>query len=327
MLRSSLKILISLAVIWSVLFALDAVAQTQPPDLEPSELLPETTANPETGEEEEYAITSVRVPGKFTGEGRNTTDFSKLRNTEEVEDLTFDDGETAKIVFKEPVDLSSDVAAEIIGNLNEHLQTEYLKATFSNELFRVFASPAEVTLYKSPFVWNVAVARNGVPVDEERVTNTISRKIVDGTEAVSFIVFDAGTYTLIPVMGLEFTDKAVVRAPQQEILGRIADPEARVSLSVNTQEVPHDQIELNPETGEFSATVTLVPGSNLIVAVADSEYGDIPSVSKQLYYEESNFGVQGGGDEFSLNPLVYLAVALVVLLLFFVLVAKLSKRR
>jgi hypothetical protein len=81
----------------------------------------------------------------------------------------------------------------------------------------------------------------------------------------------------------------------------------------------------NQQTGEFEASVELVEGANLIEAVAKSAYGNIQTVNKIVQYQNESSVTDETKKE--INPLYFLAGALIIVMLFLILVTKLSKRR
>jgi len=94
--------------------------------------------------------------------------------------------------------------------------------------------------------------------------------------------------------------------------GRISDPTANLTISLNGKELKDKEVTIDSQTGDFSFRLDLIDGSNLIEIEADSVFGEIAKVTKIVHYQDKTQVAQEPEAKY-LNPIYYVIGGLLVL--------------
>jgi len=279
------------------------------------ELIPDSV----TTEGDINDITKVMVNELFYQERAKTTKLDEIENSEKVEDFTLDLIGKAKVVFKEPIDLSDEEAVHFIANIADYMTFDYLYFWVAPELISYFRVPIEITFYNLPYVWEPAVLKDNAYVLLEDEIENFKSIIVDNQAQISFIVRETGGYNIVPKLELYIQDNQEIKPEEGKvtITGRISDDQARLNFSLNNQELNDLIPKIDPKSGEFSFSMELEEGANLIKVEAESEYGQVAPVTKVVQYHGgtiTDITTKKG----SFNPLYYFIIGLGVLALFLV---------
>ncbi len=267
-------------------------------------------------------LKSITLDQQFLGMSSKTTALGAIKTPSAVEDLTFDAVGIARLVFKESVNLTTPQAIALLKELNTHLEIEPLAVTIDDTLYAEFDSPVEITFYKVPFVWDPAIERDRIVLEAKQIQR-YTRTTIDDLDVISFIVSQPGAYRLVPKVDLLLENESTVRRTPLNVNGRVSDPAARVKVTVNTDDLDQTAIVLDQKTGEFTVRANLLPGSNIIIARAESALGEAAPVSKLVYYEQP---ATPAAPERTISPLVFLAAALIIVAIGLVLAVRLSRR-
>lgn len=301
--------------------AAPAARAVTPEQADESALIPATVTSQAPVSSALDALHAVTLPAEFTAPNARTTSLAQVTKTD-VTDLTIDVPGKGKVVFRESVDLSGIEAQTYLRELAAHLQIEPLRIGIDSGLLRVMDSPVEFTFYGSPFVWDPAVTIDGVVADQSAFQR-FSRTTIDGIDVVSFITNAPGVYALVPKLDLQFDNEKTVKQASFPFTGRVSDPKAKVRITVNTTDIPASAVTVDPSTGEFSATALLANGSNIIIARADSQYGEAAPVNRLVIFEEKPVTVPAKRE---LSPIVFLAAALFVVMVGLVIAVRMARR-
>ncbi len=261
-------------------------------------------------------IKEVLINELFYQSSSKTTKLSAIEDSSKVSDLTFDLIDKVKVVFKEPVDLSGEEAIHFIANLADYMTLDYYYFWVAPELIKFFKVPLEITYYNLPYVWEPNIVKDGAYILEENEIESYSSVVVDGKPQISFEVRETGSYNIVPKLDLYIQDNQKVVSAQstQTFTGRISDPNAKLFFRLNNEDLSI-QPEIDKKTGEYSFSLDLEQGSNLIEVEAVSEYAKVPKINKIVQYSTGEtHQVDTRSDAF--NPIYYIIIALGVLALF-----------
>jgi ABC-type antimicrobial peptide transport system permease subunit len=208
----------------------------------------------------------------------------------------------------------------------------HLDFTVDKNLFGYFKVPLAVTFYDVPYVYDPIILKDGVALDKSKLSNYKFFAIDNQTE-VSFVINDAGEYKLVPQFSLDISDNQQVQSENGQAIfsGRISDPGAKITISLNNQEVPNAVSSVDQKTGSFSFALNLIPGANLIQANAQSAFGNIDKITKTVQYQsalkQQPTQTSSGISPYNLAAIVLAALAIIMILLIFYLSKRQRRRR
>ncbi len=271
-------------------------------------LIPESVTN--EGHEE---IQEIMINELFYQEGSQTTKLSEIKDASNVENLTFDLIDKAKVVFKEPVDLSNEEAVHYIANLADYMTFQHLYFWTDYQLTSFFNVPLELTFYDISFVWEPDILKDNEFVLVEEDIENFHSAVVDDESQISFIIREGGSYRIIPRFELYITDnqKITTESNEAKFSGRISDPTALITISLNGKELKNLEPKIDPETGEFSFSLELTEGANLIEAEAESVYGEVDKITRIINYQPTVEKAIEKEEIF--NPVYYIIIILIIL--------------
>lgn len=243
---------------------------TEPPTEPPSQPTPEPEPEPEPA-----PISSIVLPDNFTQEGSSTTDISQLtlEESKAVENFTLEDTSTGKIVFTQPLDLSSEELVGYFENLGEYVDICNMLVKVDAGTIPVFNTGANITLYNLDLKEDaLVVLMNDTPADD-----SVSSLTYDSEQkTLTFSVKDfANSYSLSPnlVISEETTSLSEVSTEEVDISGSVADRGATIELLLNGEEHTGDIVV--DEEGKFTVRITLQKGENEIKVRATSAFCSI----------------------------------------------------
>jgi len=273
-------------------------------------LIPDTV----TSEEAIKEIKDVLINELFYQPGSTSTKLTKIENAQNVEDFTLDLIDKVKVVFKEPVDLSSEEAIHYISNLADYMTFEYLYFWIDYNMMSFFKVPLEITYYDLPYVWEPDIIKDDQFILENEEIENFRSKVVDDKSQISFIIREAGGYRIIPRLELYIEDNLKITdlVNHPPFAGRISDPTANLTISLNGKELKDKEVTIDSQTGDFSFRLDLIDGSNLIEIEADSVFGEIAKVTKIVHYQDKTQVAQEPEAKY-LNPIYYVIGGLLVL--------------
>lgn len=265
-------------------------------------------------DEGEKDIKKVTINPLFYKQGSMTTKLDEIEDPANVEDLTFDLIDKVKVVFKEPVDLSNEESVHFIENLADYMTFEHVYFWIDHQIENYFNVPIEITFYDLPYIWEPNVIKDDQFILEQEEIENFHSAVVNEKSQISFIIEEAGGYRVIPNLVLYIEDNTEIKQKSNNYLltGRISDPFATVQIKLNGHSLSSTP-EIDPRKGDFTFSVELTEGANLIEINAQSNYGEIPKVTRIIQFKPttSNDNVEEVGGIF--DPLYYIIGFLIIL--------------
>lgn len=284
-------------------------------------LIPATATAENTNQEPEQ-IQQVIINELFYKAGAKTTKLREIKDPTKVEDFTLDLLGKIKVTFKGPIDLSKPQAISFIENFTAYMTFDILYFKVDKQLMDYFKVPLELTYYDLPFVWDPDVLKDDNEVITKDKLENYSSYIIDNKSQVAFTIKEAGSYRLVPHFELYIADNQEINKASNlsTFTGRISDPKAIIKISLNGKELTDIKPTIDQQRGEFTFSVALLEGPNLIEAQAQSEYGKINKITKIIQYLPPTPGKVAAKS--SISPLNIVAIGLAVLAIILIIVLR-----
>jgi len=272
-------------------------------------LIPETVTANET-----QGINNVLINELFYQPGAATTKLTGIKDPTKVENFTLDLLGKEKIVFMQPLDLSKPEAVQFITKLSDYLTFDTLAFKIDKKFTDYFKVPIELTFYNLPYVWDLDILKDDQTVLAKDKLENFNSAIVDDKLQISFVIHDAGSYKAIPHFELNITDNQEIKTASNlaTFTGRISDPKAIIKISLNGKELPNSPL-IDAQKGEFTLTVQLQAGPNLIEANATSQFGKIEKITKIVNYIPPTIPAIEKGGLAGISPINVVAIGLAIL--------------
>jgi len=290
-------------------------------------LIPATATSENT--QQSPAIAQVQLNSVFYQPGAKTTRLDQIKDATKVEGLTLDVPGKVKVSFAGSLNLADPVAVQFIIKINDYLNFDHLYFQVKQELLDYFKVPLQVTFYDLPFVWAPDILQN----DRDTLTKDNFSKwtleTIDDKVQLSLVINKGGSYKIVPHFELSIVDSQVVKTQDKatSFNGRISDPEAVIKINFNGQDLDNIKPVIDPQTGEFSFGVPLVEGVNLIVANAQSQYGQLPKITKIVRYNPAAVFKPQGQTGISPINIIGIVIAVLIIVLLFIWRQLARKRR
>jgi len=278
--------------------------------------------------EESTGITQVLINQLFYQPGSRTTKLNQIKDPTKVSDFTLDLMGKVRATFIQPIDLSKPEAVDFIANLSDYMKFEHLDFKVDKKLMDYFNVPLQITYYDLPFVWDPDVLKDDEQILSKDKLGNFSSYIIDDKAEISFVIKEPGDYKLIPHFELYIADNQEIKTAsnQATFTGRISDPNAVIKIILNGKELSDLRPTIDPQRGEFTISLELQEGPNLIEAQAQSDYGKVEKITKVVQYilPVSNKVVEQKG----ISPLNIAAICLAILaILLLILIRYLAKKK
>ncbi len=272
------------------------------------ELIPESV----TGDGQK-TIQQVLINELFYQAGSQTTKLNEITDATKVDNFILDLLDKVKVVFREPIDLSSEEAVNYIANLADYTTFDYLYFWIDYEFLNFFKTPLEVTYYDLPYVWNPDILKDDQFILKPEEIENFQSAIVDDKPQISFTINEAGSYRVVPHLELYIADNQEITQANNVVSfsGRISDPKAVIKISLNGKTLDDLHPQIDSKTGEFSFPLELAEGTNLIEAEAESNYGPIAKETRIVHYQLA--GTQEPKTKEEISPIYYMIGLLLVL--------------
>ncbi|MCX6744482.1 MAG: hypothetical protein NTX82_03090 [Candidatus Parcubacteria bacterium] len=293
---------------------------------EDEELIPATTTaeniEPVTG------IANVKLNELFFQPGAKTTKLDALKDSSKVENLTLDLLGKERVTFNGILDLSKPEAVKFLENLGDFMTFDKLKLEVKQDLMDQFKVPLDITYYDLPYVWDPDILKNGTDTLTKDKMENYHYVIFDNKPQVSFTVKEGGVYQLVPHLEIFITDNQKIQGSKDTATfsGRISDPKAQIAIALNGKELDELNILADPVKGEFSFSLKLLPGTNLIEVKVISELGTLPKITKLVQYLAPE--ISQPKEQAGISPFNLIALGLAVLAIVFIFaIWRLAKKR
>jgi hypothetical protein len=235
---------------------------TNTPTTSPTKKTTTTTTKIET-------IKDVILPSIFTTVGSATTNLTSIADTKNVTNLTFDVVGKSKVVFSDPVDLSSTTARDLFKQLDSYVRMMHSGIVdIDSSVLSILANKkATISLFNLPFVDKPDLLVNGKLATSKIVSN-VSYK----NKTLTFNVTGFSKYEAVPKLTIiEPANNFTSEKENITLKGKITDPTATVSAQLNG--VSLGKLKVATASGEFTANLKLVKGTNNIRVESLSKFG------------------------------------------------------
>lgn len=242
------------------------------------------------------SITQIVLANFYYFEGSETTDLKSVDDPSNVEDFTLDKEDDTKLVWLEPIDLSSDDAVEKIENLDDYVTYGDFFVFIEWEFWLFWNVPIEATFYDCGCVATPAIVKDGERIDDSKVViETRSGEVLgENTENkvtdVSFEIDDGGKYEMVNAVTILGGDKVETKKTDYVLKGTVSDPDATLKVSLNGENL-EDEVLVNKENGSFELALALVLGNNAVTVSGTSPKGEILSDSQSIILSEGGLPV------------------------------------
>lgn len=221
----------------------------------------------------------------FYFEGSQTTRLSDIEDPEHVEDFTLDFRGVGYIEWTEEIDLSTPEAIAALQNLNKYVEYDEYYFFIYIEFWIIWEVPLEITFYDFEAVAPPTIVKDGKPIDTQAIIATPSKSpTASPKKNVTFKAESGGKYTIQHGINLESQEKTSDET--YVVRGTVSDPKATVNLTLNGQSI-EGPVAVDPKTGIFEKTVSLILGHNAIAATATSPTGPVTPDDLSVTYDKA----------------------------------------
>jgi len=214
-------------------------------------------------------IKDVILPSIFTTVGSATTNLTSIADTKNVTNLTFDVVGKSKIVFSDPVDLSSTTTKDLFKQLDSYVRMVHLGIVdIDSSVLSIIANKkATISMFNLPFVDKPDILVNG-----KLATNKVVSNVIYKNKILTFNVTGFSKYEAVPKLTIiEPANNFTSEKENITLKGKITDPTATVSAKLNG--VSLGKLKVATASGEFSTNLKLAKGTNNIRVEALSKFG------------------------------------------------------
>ena len=214
-------------------------------------------------------IKNIALPSVFTAAGSTTTNLAGIADPKNVTNLTFDVVGKNKVVFSDPVDLSSSGTKDLFKQLDQYVNMSHLGILEINSgaMPMLANKKATISMSNLPFVEKPDILMDGKPP-----TNKVVSNITYKNKISSFNVIGFSKYEVIPKLTIIEPSSGFVSEKKEITLrGKITDPTATVSAKLNG--ISLGKLKVATASGEFSTNLKLAKGTNSIRVEALSKFG------------------------------------------------------
>jgi len=254
---------------------------------------PATTQEPESTQTQEVEapkpelapIASITLPDQFSSKEGETTILNQLTMDEakQVENFTLHIPGKGKIIWQQPLDLSTQEIANMFTELDRYVQIETGSVSVDSEQLPILNTPAHIEFYNVHLVEDIIIFKDGEPA-----VDAVSDLQYDSEAAtLSFAVDGFSTFAIAPnlklseeTLNLEATENGEVN-----ISGTVADLDAWFKVELNGEKIDITKDDLTIEdTGVFNFPLYLTNMENEIIISAMAVSGITESQTINIHY-------------------------------------------